>query len=42
MGYALPKVLKQYMLPALRTVEHRFANQQPVTIAPRYELKAAA
>jgi glycosyltransferase involved in cell wall biosynthesis len=38
--YALPRVFKEFMLPALRTVEQRFANQQPVTIAPR--LKAAA
>ena len=40
-GYALPRVLKEHMLPALRTAGERFANQEPVTIKPR-ELKAAA
>jgi glycosyltransferase involved in cell wall biosynthesis len=40
LDYALPKVLKQHMLPALRTAEQRFANQRTVTISPR--LKQAA
>jgi glycosyltransferase involved in cell wall biosynthesis len=40
LNYALPKVMEEHMLPALRTVEQRFANQTPVTISPR--LKAAA
>jgi glycosyltransferase involved in cell wall biosynthesis len=40
LGYALPRVLKQHMLPALRAAEQRFALQAPVTIRPR--LKAAA
>jgi glycosyltransferase involved in cell wall biosynthesis len=35
MEYALPKVLKQHWLPALRVVEQRFQNQAPVTIKPR-------
>ena len=39
-GYALPRVMKEHFLPALREVEHRFANQNPVSIAPR--LRAAA
>jgi glycosyltransferase involved in cell wall biosynthesis len=39
-NYALPKVLKQHMLPALRAAEQRFSAQRPVTISPR--LKAAA
>lgn len=39
--YSLPRVMKQYMLPALKAAEQRYANQQPVTIAPRH-LKAAA
>lgn len=39
--YALPKVFKQFMLPALRVVEQRFSGQRPVRIRPR-ELKAAA
>jgi glycosyltransferase involved in cell wall biosynthesis len=38
--YALPRVLKQHMLPALRAAEQRFAMQRPVTISPR--LRAAA
>jgi len=38
--YSLPRVVKQYMLPALRAAEQRFASQTPVTISPR--LKAAA
>ena len=38
--YALPRVFKQYMIPALRAAEQRFARQRPVTIAPR--LRAAA
>jgi hypothetical protein len=33
--YDIDKVFKQYMLPALKVVEQRFANQHPVTIAPR-------
>jgi glycosyltransferase involved in cell wall biosynthesis len=33
--YALPGVLKQYMLPALRIAEQRFSRQAPVHIAPR-------
>jgi glycosyltransferase involved in cell wall biosynthesis len=40
LNYALPKVLQQYMLPALRIAEQRFADQAPITISPR--LKAAA
>jgi glycosyltransferase involved in cell wall biosynthesis len=40
MDYALPKVLKQHMLPSLRTAWDRFESQQPVRIAPR--AKAAA
>jgi glycosyltransferase involved in cell wall biosynthesis len=40
MEYALPRVVKQYMLPALKTAQDRFENQRPVTISPR--LKAAA
>lgn len=39
--YALPKVFKQFMLPALRVVEQRFSGQRPVRIRPR-ELKQAA
>jgi glycosyltransferase involved in cell wall biosynthesis len=39
-NYALPKVMEEHMLPALRTAEQRFANQTPVTISPR--LRAAA
>ena len=39
-GYALPRVMKEHFLPVLREVEHRFANQNPVSIAPR--LRAAA
>jgi hypothetical protein len=35
-----PRVVKQYMLPALKTAQDRFENQRPVTISPR--LKAAA
>jgi glycosyltransferase involved in cell wall biosynthesis len=38
--YALPKVFKQFMLPALRAAEQRFSAQRPVQIAPR--LKQAA
>lgn len=38
--YALPRVVKEHMLPALRVVEQRLASQAPVTIAPR--LRAAA
>jgi hypothetical protein len=40
MDYDVRKVAKQFMLPALRVVEQRFANQNPVTVSPR--LKAAA
>lgn len=40
MGYALPKVLEEYFLPALKIVEQRFADRNPVTISPR--LRAAA
>jgi len=40
MEYDVERVLKQYMLPALRAAEQRFALQKPVTIKPR--LKAAA
>jgi glycosyltransferase involved in cell wall biosynthesis len=39
MGYDVERVLKQFMLPALRTVEQRFALQSPVRIKPR--LRAA-
>jgi glycosyltransferase involved in cell wall biosynthesis len=39
-GYALPRVLKQHMLPALRAAEQRFSEREPVRLAPR--LKAAA
>lgn len=39
--YDLPLVMKEYMLPALKKAEQRFASQQPVTIAPR-KLKAVA
>lgn len=38
--YALPRVVDEFMLPALRTAERRFSMQKPVTIKPR--LKAAA
>jgi glycosyltransferase involved in cell wall biosynthesis len=38
--YDIQKVMKQFMLPALRTAEKRFALQEPVKIAPR--AKAAA
>jgi glycosyltransferase involved in cell wall biosynthesis len=38
--YSLPTVLKRYMLPALRIAEQRFADQQPVTIAPRQRVAA--
>jgi glycosyltransferase involved in cell wall biosynthesis len=38
--YDLRRVAQQHFLPALRVAEQRFANQQPVSIAPR--LKAAA
>jgi len=40
LGYDIEGVLEQYMLPALKTAEARFAKQDPVSIAPR--LKAAA
>jgi glycosyltransferase involved in cell wall biosynthesis len=40
MGYDLQRVLKQYMLPALRVVEQRFANQAPVRIKPRGKVAA--
>jgi glycosyltransferase involved in cell wall biosynthesis len=40
MDYDVRKVCKQFMFPALRVVEQRFANQHPVTVAPR--LRAAA
>jgi glycosyltransferase involved in cell wall biosynthesis len=33
--YALPRVMEEFMLPALRTAEKRFALQAPVTITPR-------
>lgn len=39
--YSMPRVVKQYMLPALRAAEQRFSRQKPVTIAPR-QLRAAA
>lgn len=35
MQYSLPRVMAQHMLPALRTVERRFALQAPVRILPR-------
>jgi glycosyltransferase involved in cell wall biosynthesis len=38
--YDVNRVLEEFMVPSLRTAEQRFANQQPVTIAPR--LKQAA
>ncbi len=38
--YSLPRVVQEYMLPALRTAEKRFALQHPVTVSPR--LRAAA
>jgi glycosyltransferase involved in cell wall biosynthesis len=38
--YDTAKVFKQHMLPALRAVEQRFQDRDPVTIKPR--LKAAA
>jgi glycosyltransferase involved in cell wall biosynthesis len=40
MDYDVRKVAKQYMLPALRAVEQRFANQKPVTVAPRLRVAA--
>jgi len=40
MEYDVERVLKQFMLPALRTAEQRFALQKPVRIKPR--LRAAA
>jgi D-inositol-3-phosphate glycosyltransferase len=40
LGYDVHRVFEEYWLPAMRVVEHRFANTQPFTIAPR--LKAAA
>jgi glycosyltransferase involved in cell wall biosynthesis len=39
--YDVNAVFDKYWLPALRTVEQRFDNQEPVTIAPR-QLKVAA
>lgn len=42
MNYALPKVFEEHMLPALRECEQRFANRQPVKLAPRPDLKVAA
>jgi glycosyltransferase involved in cell wall biosynthesis len=39
-SYAVAKVLKQFMLPALAAAQERFDRQRPVTIAPR--LKQAA
>lgn len=33
--YDIQRVLKQFMLPALRQIEQRFALQKPVTIEPR-------
>jgi glycosyltransferase involved in cell wall biosynthesis len=41
MEYALPKVMKQHFLPALRIVEQRFRDREPVKVPPR-KLKAAA
>lgn len=35
MQYSLPRVLNQHFLPALKIVEQRFADRNPVTIAPR-------
>jgi glycosyltransferase involved in cell wall biosynthesis len=40
LDYDVRKVAKQFMFPALRAVEQRFANQHPVVVAPR--LRAAA
>lgn len=34
-AYALPRVMDEFMLPALRAVEQRYAKQTPVTISPR-------
>jgi hypothetical protein len=38
--YDIDKVFKQYMLPALKVVEQRFASQNPVRIAPRQAVAA--
>lgn len=38
--YALPKVAKEFFIPALREIEQRFVSQEPVRIPSR--LKAAA
>lgn len=40
LGYDVHRVMKQYMLPALRAVEQRFDAQQPVRIAPRPKVAA--
>jgi glycosyltransferase involved in cell wall biosynthesis len=40
LGYDRDLVFDEYMLPALKAVEHRFANQQPVRIAPRNAVAA--
>jgi glycosyltransferase involved in cell wall biosynthesis len=40
LGYDRDLVFDEYMLPALKAVEHRFANQQPVRIAPRKAVAA--
>jgi glycosyltransferase involved in cell wall biosynthesis len=39
-GYALPRVFKQHMLPALRRVEQRFSEREPVRIRPRAKVAA--
>jgi glycosyltransferase involved in cell wall biosynthesis len=38
--YAVPRVVREHFVPALRQIEQRFANQEPVRIKPR--LRAAA
>jgi len=40
LGYDLDRVMNEFMLPALRTAEQRFANQTPVRIAPRRAVAA--
>jgi glycosyltransferase involved in cell wall biosynthesis len=35
LGYSVPRVFDEFMLPALRVAEQRFASQSPITVAPR-------
>ena len=32
LGYSVPNVMSEYMLPALAEVERRFADREPVTL----------